>query len=278
MGLFDKVFCDNCPEEAKLLRRLKLQDGKYLCSKCRNKIPEYMMGTVREHYLLEDYKELLDYIDYSNKHLRPQYHETHRYHSVGFDFVHGIFYLGYDIKEKSVFLDVKNVTYFDLVFEPEEIKEGIIGTKVKGDVRMVLEMNWPPFVHGTKVAYGEKAKAKKSFLGNKITYDNPVEMSNFLNAFLTCCVNSMEDDNYENNTSGGTQSYTSSSSSGLQKAMALFMFDDLENITVEKVKMQRNRLINTFHPDKGNADDTNYAQRINNAYEVLTNYLKTRSC
>lgn len=56
--------------------------------------------------------------------------------------------------------------------------------------------------------------------------------------------------------------------------MALFMLDDLENITLEKVKMQRNRLIKTFHPDKGSADDTNYAQKINNAYEVLKSYLE----
>lgn len=275
MGLFDKVFCTNCPEEAKLLSRLKLQDGKYLCSKCKANIPEFMMSTVREHYRLEDYKDLLDYIGYSNKHLRPQYHETHRYHSVGFDSIHGIFHLGYDVKEKSVFLDVKNVTYFDLEFEPEEVKEGIIGTKVKGDVRMLLEMSWPSFAYSTKVAYGEKAKAKKSFLGNNITYDNPSEMSIFLNAFLTCCINSTEDDYCEDNPSCETPSYTSSSSSELQKAMALFMFDDLDNVTLEKVKMQRNRLIKTFHPDKGDADDTSYAQRINNAYEALKSYLET---
>lgn len=188
--------------------------------------------------------------------------------------IHGIFHLDYDINAKSVFLDVKDVTYFDLIFEPEEVKEGIIGTKVRGDVRMILEMSCPPFAHSEKVAFGEKAKAKKSFLGNQISYDNPADMNSFLDTFLTCCINSTDDDYEEAYSDSIQEDYESSSPRELQGAMALFMLDDLENITLEKVKMQRNRLIKTFHPDKGSADDTNYAQKINNAYEVLKSYLE----
>ena len=57
--------------------------------------------------------------------------------------------------------------------------------------------------------------------------------------------------------------------SQLQQAMALFMIDDLNGLTLDDIKQRRNRLIKTFHPDHGGAGDTQYAQKINSAFEVL---------
>ncbi len=55
--------------------------------------------------------------------------------------------------------------------------------------------------------------------------------------------------------------------------MALFMLDSLDNVTLEEIKGYRNRMIKTFHPDKGSAEDTKYAQKINKAYELLKQHL-----
>ena len=56
--------------------------------------------------------------------------------------------------------------------------------------------------------------------------------------------------------------------------MALFMVDDLENITLDELKKIRNRLIKTFHPDANDASDTGYSQKISDAYEILKSVLK----
>ena len=55
----------------------------------------------------------------------------------------------------------------------------------------------------------------------------------------------------------------------LKKAKVLFMTDDMDDISLEDVKKQRNRLIKMFHPDAGNVLDTKYAQKINAAYEII---------
>lgn len=49
------------------------------------------------------------------------------------------------------------------------------------------------------------------------------------------------------------------------------MLEDVENLTLEQVKKQRNRLIRMYHPDTGSDADTKFAQKINNAYEILKN-------
>ena len=58
----------------------------------------------------------------------------------------------------------------------------------------------------------------------------------------------------------------------ISKALALFMFDSLEDVTEEKLKKQRNMLLKAYHPDEGIADDT-YSQRINTAYSLIKDCL-----
>ena len=60
------------------------------------------------------------------------------------------------------------------------------------------------------------------------------------------------------------------SASDLDKAMALFMIDDIKDITEEALRKQRNTLIKAYHPDEGIDNDT-YAQKINDAYNLLKN-------
>ena len=58
----------------------------------------------------------------------------------------------------------------------------------------------------------------------------------------------------------------------VQKALALFMFDSVADLTVEALKAQRNKLIKAFHPDQGESDEA-YAKKINAAYELLSDVL-----
>lgn len=54
----------------------------------------------------------------------------------------------------------------------------------------------------------------------------------------------------------------------IQKAMALFMFDSMSDVTEENLKKQRNALIKAFHPDNSE-DNEIYSQKINAAYDLL---------
>ena len=63
-------------------------------------------------------------------------------------------------------------------------KEGFLGDKVNGKILFRLKMNEPYFYHEDVLAYDVKATAKKSFFGNKVEYDNPAGMNEFMNYFL----------------------------------------------------------------------------------------------
>ena len=269
MGIFKEINCACCGKKTNLLTRMKLQDGNYLCSECAAKIPSFLKDSVKSHYDLEDYHSFLAYIEYSNKELRPRFHETHWYYSIHIDTENKIFYLGYDINEKTVFFNFHNIEAFNLVFNAEEFKEGVLGDKVKGELALILKMNNPYFYHEEILDYSAKAKAKKKLLSNKVEYDNPKGMDEFLLFFQTAWQASLEEQAKDSENSN-----IISLADELRQAMSLFMLDKLDGVSLEDIKTQRNRLIKAFHPDKGTAEDAVFAQKINNAYEMLKEYLQ----
>ena len=271
MGIFKEINCACCGQKTSLLTRMKLHDGNYLCSTCTAKIPSFMKESVKTHYELNDYMTFLEYIEYSNRELRSRFHETHYYYSIHIDTENKLFYLGYDMNEKTVFFNFHSIEDFDLIFKAEVLKEGVLGDKVKGELLLILKMNIPYFYHEEILDYSAKAKAKKKLLTNTVEYDNPKGMNEFLLFFQTAWSASLEEAYAQEQCENASSNTTMSTE--LQQAMALFMIDRIEDLTIDKIKMQRNRLIKAFHPDKGSSDDTAYAQKINNAYEFLQQYV-----
>ena len=279
MGIFTDIYCAVCKEKAGVFTRTKLTDGSYICSKCLKIVPSYMRKSFYSIYDLDDYHALSRYVDYSNDILRPLFHETHKYYSIHIDTEHLIFYIGDWIDDKTLFLRFDHLADFDLVYHADEYKEGMVGNKVYGRLLLKVKMNYPYFYYETKLDEKVKAKAKKTFFGTKIEYENPKGMDDFLlhffEAWKTCLadpdLDDEDDDEFDDEhdeTLGGTQS------SELAQAMALFMIDDLSAVTPSELKEQRNRLIKTFHPDKATANDTKYAQKINSAYDILKKHVE----
>lgn len=277
MGLFKEIKCanSNCDHKTNPLTRKKLTDGTYLCSDCLKKLPYYL----RDYdFDLETYKGYVQHIKDQQAMYRNVFKETRNYATIHVDTEHALFYLsdkifGNSIDDNTLFMRLQDVDEFDLVFSPDTYKEGTFGDKIKGNVLMRLRMIEPEFYYEDTVVYGESAKVKKSLLGSKFTYHEPPNMTEFLAYF-----------NLARNTANEAEAYyeydyneaheTSNSTSELQQAMALFMIDSLEEITPEKLKSLRNKLIKTFHPDAGTDDDTKHAQKINAAYEIIKNALK----
>lgn len=274
MGLFKDVYCDECGKKAGMLMRVKLQDGKCLCASCSEAVPTHAYTSLLKSYTLDMYHDFKDYIRYSNEYLRPLFKETHKYFILHVDVENKIFYIGRNIDERTVFYHFRNVADFDLIFDAKEFKEGIIGDKVTGKILMELEMNNPPFRYEEILDRSATAKAEKTLFGSKVRYGSPKGMEEFLQVFLALWKESIleqyEDDSvYEEDYTTEYETHTPTAASELQQAMALFMIDDLNTLTLKELKLQRNKLIKTFHPDTSDANNTKYAQKINTAYEVL---------
>lgn len=268
MELFKEINCTVCGKKTKMLSRIKLADGNYVCADCQAHSPHYMYESITGNYTLTDYKKFLEYIEYSSNVLRPIFHETHKYYSLHIDTENNLFYIGNYIDKNTLFLQLCNIIDFDLVFSPEKIKEGLIGDKVQGKVLFKIKMQDPYFYYEEILDYSAKAKAKKTFFGSNIQYENPKGMDDFmlyLRSALMSCIN-------ESHSNNKTSVDAEPIQDELHKAMALFMLDDLNHITLKTLKEQRNKLMKTFHPDKATEDDTKYAQKINNAYEILKQY------
>ncbi len=271
MSLLKEIFCADCSEKTNMFFRTKLKDKNYLCSKCMKKVPAYIKNFFKKEYTLEDYKDFKDYIDYSNQYLKPAFHETHKFHGIHIDADNQIFYIGYGIDENTLFLNFANLVDFDLVFKAEEFKEGIVGSKVKGNIIMEISMKNPVFQHEEILVFGAKAKARKALFGATIRYDNPKGMDFFIEAFASAWEEALEKDKEEYY--DYDDSVVNTDLSDLQQAMALFMIDNLDDVNLSSLKLYRNRLMQTFHPDVGFSEDTKYAQKINAAYDVLKNAL-----
>lgn len=278
MGLFKDVYCAECGKKTGLLSRTKLVDGNYLCSECTKRIPVYMQDSFGQYYTLPDYRQFKDYIEYSDEALRPLFHQTHQFYDIHIDTENNLFYIGGFLKNDTVILRFRHIEDFDLIFSVEDFKEGALGDKVTGKILFKIKMNEPLFFYETILMYGAKAKAKKTFFGSEIKYENPNGMDNFLLFFNSAYLADLEayrdslleeyddyDDTFEEPSDIDVELY---------QAMSLFMIDDLSVVSLSELKEQRNRLIKTFHPDKAGNNDTKYTQKINSAYELLKEYVK----
>lgn len=260
MGLFTKVNCAVCGQPANVIMRVKLRDGNFICSECSRIIPYYAYQSYLETYTLEDYFMFKEYRSFSDRELRPIFEESDSYYDLHLDNIQDLFYIGPRIDKNTIFFRLQDVVNFELIFKPKEAKGGITGQKVEGDVLLQIEVRQPYFKFEAKLAKDVKAKAKKELFGAKVTYENPKGMDAFLAVFIgawTIC----QDD--------GSGYESADQPTELQQAMALFMLDSMDGVTLNDLKAHRNRMIKAFHPDKGGTDGTRYAQKINNAYEVL---------
>lgn len=264
MGLLKDIYCAHCGTKTKLLFRTKLTDGSYLCSKCMSVVPWYMTNSFCLTYGAEDYNALLGYIEYSNENLRPVFTETHQYQLIHLDTVHNLFYIGNKINEKTVFLHLKYISEYQLVFHAESFKEGVFGDKVTGKVLFKIQMNVPYFHFEEILDRDVKSKAKTGFFGTEVQYENPKDMDEF-KMFLDLALDADREP--------FRAQYADYEDGNLQQAMALFMIDDLDGVTPDFLREQRNRLIAIFHPDKSPDNDVKYAQKINSAYETLKKHL-----
>ena len=271
MGLFKEIKCAKCNNICKMLTRTKLKDGNYLCWNCTKRIPEYMMNSISNAYTLEDYNQLLNYIEYSDNTLNETFTETQCYCDIHLDSEHGLLFIGNPYSDTKIIWELHRIESFELVFSPEKYKEGMLGDVVTGKILFQIKVQYPYFYHEKIVKKGVKAKAKTTFFKTKVEYENSKGMDEFLLHFQIAYEKSVL--NEETKRAQQTSAGIFPEHDELQQAMAVFMLDGLGSVTIQDLQNQRKKLLKVFHPDNGE-EDTKYAQKINNAYEVIKTYLE----
>ena len=110
------------------------------------------------------------------------FREYHYFSRIGLDTEHRLFYI--DGLGKRLYLKLENLAEFDLDFIPDEVKEGLLSTKVTGKLFLKMRMIQPYFYKEETLEFGVKAHAEmKGVFNKKAVYSNPEGMDDFLHFF-----------------------------------------------------------------------------------------------
>lgn len=249
--------CAECGAKTNGLTRVELQDGNCLCGKCAHGIPYYLHDCFRWSYTYEDYLTYREYVKKTHEQL-PEFNTTRQYGELRLDETCAAFCIDYVITDDTMFYPMSQMERFELTLKEKDVSSGVFNDTLTCDAQLEAKMEVPPVYFTATVKRDIKIKVRKNG-----EYELPEDYADFLANFYQLWQIVRE-----------TECEEVAVDSELQKAMALFMIDDLEKITLDELKKIRNRLIKTFHPDADETSDTGYSQKINDAYEILKSVLK----
>ena len=176
-----EVTCANCGKTGKIMFFSKLKDENRICSACKGTIP-YEFDFKAKESTLEDFKELYDFMQYTNNELEPIFDpdDDYSYGSFEVDPVHYLCRV-----DGSFVFEISNIMLYNIVFKAEEFKDGIFSSKVKGDVYLtsLILRNPVGSFDEVMIKSGAKGKAEKKLLSSTITYQNPKDLDLFLMNF-----------------------------------------------------------------------------------------------
>ena len=259
------------------------------CGKLLKGTEQYIVGLTEEAFpLCEDCFKLIDlrvkkcgisewnysdYVDYlkweeESKEERSKFNPNYEYGSypkLRIDTERGLFSLSTTGWNDLVFR-FEDVADYDINFKPKEVKDGVFSTKVSGSEYISIELNRPYLKISETLGYGEYSARKRGIVNKKYEYELSGKFLDIIRAFAfgMYIAHDMEEDEIEIDVQNINE---------IDRALALFMFDSMEEVTEETLKLQRNALIKAFHPDNNDNNDA-YSQKINAAYELLSKMIK----
>lgn len=264
MGVFRKeANCRHCNATLKGTEQKMIDSGQcVLCKECYGKIHPLLRDSTHDW----GYETYLDYLAWEEetKEERELFTPTVVHGSseiIKVDLERGLFSIEESTNKPLVlkFSDLLDVN-FDIT--NPEIKESMFGTKVEGNEYFSVTLERPQATINGVLRYGVKCKAKlTNFFTKEYRYFYSDGFANLVESFAECIDVSV---NMQNHQAEGS----SRDDDGIQKALNLFMFDSIEEVTPESLKKQRNALIKAFHPDNDEENEA-YSQKINAAYEIL---------
>ena len=236
-----------------------------LCKECADKIHPQIINYAKENWNYTDYTDYLAWEE-ATKEERSKFDPDVLYgYQLAIDTERGLFSIGTG-KNGGMVLRFADLTDYELNFKPEEVKEGLLGDKVKGNEFVMVELATPKLYLENIINYGVKLRLrKKGIFSTKYEYELSDGFMETIRIFTICIYIEVQrrEDKYNPE---------SQSIGEVEKALALFMFDSMDEVTEASLKQQRNALIKAFHPDNNESNEV-YSQKINSAYELLSGML-----
>ncbi len=267
-GVFRKPGeCKCCSKALKGTEQQVFSYGDFcLCKECADKIHPQIIKYAKENWNYTDYTDYLNWED-ATKEERAQFNPDVTYgYQLAVDTERGLFSIGTG-KSGGMVFRFADLTDYELNFKPEEVKEGLLGDKVKGNEFVVVELSTPRVYLEEVINYGVKLRLrKKGILSTKYEYELSDGFMEAIRAFTICVYIELQ-------IREGTYNQESQNIGEIEKALALFMYDSMDEVTESSLKQQRNALIKAFHPDNNESNEA-YSQKINAAYELLSGMIK----
>ncbi len=279
LGIFRKPgVCKCCGKNIKGTEQVVFNGSSerfILCKECAAKIHPQIMKYAKDNWSYEDYTTYLAW-DEATREERAAFKPTNTYgynSALMVDMEHGLFTLGksriFKENENGLVLRFADVNDFDIDFKPEQVKEGLISDKATGTEYAMVEMACPRVVIEETLNASAKYRLKqKGFFSSHYSYEIKGAFLDIIQEFTFCLW--IEEAKQSGNVTEENQNFDE-----VQKALALFMFDSMADVTEDNLKKQRNSLIKAFHPD-GGEDNASYAQKINTAYDLLFSLVRNK--
>lgn len=288
--------CSVCDKNLSMFDGKKIFGQGLICKECMGKVPKMSLNAL-QHLTDYDIKELISYASETAPKLRNAFLETASYGTLHIDEINGLFAVcDKKMVDKTGKLSnlVKDVysairlTDISLTVVPD--KEQKNPNKVKGTVKFVAVLSDPQIHISTTVrehVYCNCYPVDDTHIG----FDEPNELVFFKNMFNQMLSKTYdrykkayeeqeaaeeERRQWEERMKEEQKEKETIAKERMDmeyiKAKAAFMLED--GYTEKELKMQRNRLLKTFHPDEGQTDVSSYTQNINKYYQILMKHLE----
>ena len=243
-------------------------DMEVICNKCASVINPYFLEYAKDKWDYEVFKQYLSWEEETKEersHFQSEY-EYGDYNRVAIDSERGLFRL--KNKNKSVVLRFEDLSDYGLDFRPESASKGYLDKSIHGCEYITIRLKRPQWVFEDMITLSATVRGyRQGVFSRKFDYELDPDFLELVRLFSLCAY-------IENQRRAGEMYGTTAQDMGeLGKALALFMFDSVDEVTEESLKQQRNVLMKAFHPDN-NEDGEKYAKKINDAYDLLSQLVK----
>lgn len=273
--------CRHCGKKLKGTEQTVIGAGEnefILCSDCASKIHKQILDAAGdEEWTYQDYLDCLAWYDETAEE-RARFKPDASYeggtawageNTLEIDTENLLFRVGTKKQPREVFRFADIVNY-KLEFVPEKVDTSFLGNQVNGKEFIRFELIQPRVTIERTLKVATYDLKKKGIFNPDYKYKLPEEFNNIIIRFLLCVMFCAALRQAAQN--GGARQEESRAAE-TDKALALFMFDSIADVTEESLKRQRDVLIKAFHPDNGE-ENTAYAQKINAAYVILKGIAK----
>lgn len=297
----NKELCAVCGTESK--DTIELAGGQHLCKDCLKIVPKSLKEDVPYAWSIADFNEFKTHMETEQKTLMQQFNPDYHYGSVKIDSHHLTFAVNRDFvyklcniaTEKADPTDPENlmvVPKYNFDFTADKVHNGLMGKTVSGNITFQFDTTLPNASKTVTCVTNASGKVLADAYG-QIQYEYPKDCQRFRVQFHEIYVKAFEAEQNRLRSEAYQKMYEEelrkaeeqeqqrqeeqkhvniSSVDDIQKALMLFMFDSVEDVTKDELKERRNKLLKSFHPDEGDMDVTK-AQKINNAYQLLSSII-----